>query len=71
MASSSEIRSFISSDHAPVFLELAITSCVTTKLSWRLNDNLLKVEVCMSEIQEAVGNFCQIMQNILLYNRKH
>lgn len=50
MASFSEIGSFIWSDHAPVFLELAIPRGVTTKWSWTLNDNLLKDEVCMLNI---------------------
>lgn len=55
MASFSEIGSFIWSDHAPVFLELAIPRGVTTKWSWTLNDNLLKDEVCMLNIRQAVN----------------
>lgn len=55
--SSSEIRSSVWSDHVPVFLELAISNGATSKWSWRLNDNLLEYEVCMTEIRQTIDSF--------------
>lgn len=48
------------SDHAPIFLELAVDGHKIPRWFWRLSDNLLKEETCIAEIRQAIKEFVQI-----------
>lgn len=57
VTSSSEIGSSVWSDHAPIFLVIALSKGNGTRGTWKLNDNLLYDEICVSEIRSAITNF--------------
>ncbi|XP_073468981.1 zinc finger BED domain-containing protein 4-like [Aquarana catesbeiana] len=45
------------SDHAPVYLSFARPPQLRRGHSWRLNDNLLRDSVCITEVTKAIHNF--------------
>lgn len=62
MTPTSDIGSFLWSDHAPIYMELAVSDYRKPQWLWRLNDNLLKDKICEMFIRQAIKEFVQIYE---------